>query len=249
MRFLSAIVGALLGAVAGLVIGLLVAVLISGNELFAAGFIAIYAGPTGLLVGVMVGAISSLRLLPYLRENELDGRIRAKRLLFLLTVVIGGTAMLIGLLVLIIRSDITPPTDHELLANFERHETTFRKLIEMLKADKGLTRVDVDWTDPNNPETIGVSPARIATYRRMLKDAHVPRGFEARGDFGGVGFLYWGIGSAVSSDTTKGYAYMTTPPIDLLSSLDGYQPDRENTVRVYRHIRGNWYLFYEYLPG
>jgi hypothetical protein len=67
-----------------------------------------------------------------------------------------------------------------------------------------------------------------------------------------VDFYYWDIGSAVSSDTDKGYAYLTMPPFNLLPSLDGSHPDErngDNGVKTYRHIRGNWYLFYEYIPG
>ena len=59
------------------------------------------------------------------------------------------------------------------------------------------------------------------------------------------------IGSAISSDIAKGYAYLTVAPIEVLVSLDGYRPEpgRDEVIRVYRHIRGNWYLFYEYIPG
>jgi hypothetical protein len=60
------------------------------------------------------------------------------------------------------------------------------------------------------------------------------------------------IGSAISSDTIKGYAYRTRPPMEVLNSLDGFRPnpkDADDTIKVYRHIRGNWYLFFEYIPG
>ena len=122
----------------------------------------------------------------------------------------------------------------------------------MIKTDGDLVRLDEDWTDPKNPEAIGISPARISIYRRLLRDARVPRGFQSEGLMDEVDFFYWMIGSAVSRDTSKGYAYLTRPPGETLNSLDAYRPDLRNaddTVKVYRHIHGNWYLFYEYIPG
>ena len=80
----------------------------------------------------------------------------------------------------------------------------------------------------------------------------MPRGFRSEAFSYEVDFYYWIIGSAISSDTAKGYAYSKRPPAETLSSLDGYRPDpnkADDTIKVYRHIRGNWYLFYEYIPG
>jgi len=61
--------------------------------------------------------------------------------------------------------------------------------------------------------------------------------------------LYWCEGSAISSDTDKGYAYLTVPPKQVLTTLDDCQPDEENGVKAYYHIEGCWYLYYDYLPG
>jgi hypothetical protein len=214
-------------------------------------FLLVWLSPVGLILGGAIGAITGLRLSRYLRERETK-RIRWKRIVFPLAVASSAVLILIGMLLWIARSSITPPSDQKLLANFERHEAILNKVIEMLSADGDLIRVDEDWTIPENPERIGVSPSRINAYRRMLRDAGVPRGFRSEGLMYEVDFFYWMIGSAISSDTIKGYAYRMRPPINLLSSLDGYRPDPKNgddTVRVYRHIRGNWYLFYEYIPG
>ncbi len=251
MRFLAGAVGALFGTVAGLASVCLVAVVLTRNELFAVLFIGLWLSPVGLIFGGTIGAIIGLRLSPHLRERETK-RIRWKRILFSLAVASSAVLILIGVLFWIVKSGMTPPSDQKLLANFEHYEATFKDLIEMLKADKGLIRVDEDWTEPKAPETIGVSPARISTYRRMLRHANVPRGFRSKGfSLYEVDFFYWTIGSAISSDISKGYAYMTVPPLEVLASLDGYHPEpkRDETIRVYRHIRGNWYLFYEYIPG
>ncbi len=251
MRFLAAVVGALFGIAAGFAISVLIAIAMARNDLFGAGFLTLVTGPLGTIFGATIGAIIGLRLSPHLRDRETK-RILWRRLLFSLGVASSAILILIGVLFCTIRSDMTPPSDQRLLANFDRHEATFNALIEMLKTDEGVIRIDEDWTDPKNPETIGVPATRIVTYRRMLKDARVPRGFQSERFMFEVDFFYWMIGSAISSDTTKGYAYRTQPPIETRSSLDGYRPDPKNaddTVKVYRHIRGNWYLFYEYIPG
>ena len=225
----------------------LTTVMPGGNSL-AGAFFFMYAAPVGLLIGVALGVVLVLRILRYLRERETTGPARSKKILLVLSLITGVLIVVVGMLWVVSNRD-KPPSDRQLLANFERHETTFNQLIEMAKADKELTRVDEDWTQPENPQTIGVSPARISTYRQLFREAGVPRGFQERAYE--VDFYYWGIGSAISSDTFKGYAYLTMPPVNLLSTLDGCHPEHngDNGVTAYRHIRGNWYLFYEYVPG
>jgi len=251
MRALAIVVGAILGAPLGLVVALLVILLISGNNFFAAAFMSVYGAPIGALLGFIAGGISAPRVLNYIRANDQAGRIRAKRLVSVIGGVVATTAAVVGLLALMLRVDNTPPSDRELLSNFDRHEKTFNQLIEMVKADKELTRVDTDWTNPREPETIGVTAYRITAYRRMLADARVPRGFQTQGFLIEVDFFYWMIGSAISSDITKGYAYIEGPAFNVVDSLDGYKPKprADDVIKVYRHIRGNWYLFYEYIPG
>ena len=40
------------------------------------------------------------------------------------------------------------PTDEAMLRNFHEHRAEFEKLREMISQDRGLRRVDCDWTDP-----------------------------------------------------------------------------------------------------
>jgi hypothetical protein len=242
-RILSAIAGAIAGAVTGLISGLFLATIAGGDNDLMFGFLAIYSAPGGLVIGLVVGAVVGILLYRYAAYTE------NRRVGFALFVV-GLPAVVLGMLWIVNSRDV-PPSDRSLLANFDRHEKTFNQLIEMVKADRDLTRVDTDWTDPREPETIGVTAHRITTYRRMLADARVPRGFQTQGLLIEVDFFYWMIGSAISSDKTKGYAYIEGPAFNVVESLDGYKPKPhgDNVIKVYRHIRGNWYLFYEYIPG
>jgi len=250
VRVLAAIFGGVFGIIIGVMIALFATVMLTHNEPFGVIFIGMLIAPLGLVFGGAMGALAGLQLLPHLRDQA-SGRVRTKKVTLAAGIVISGTIILIGLLVWTVRIGSTPPSDQKLLSNFDKHEAIFNKLIDMINIDRDLIRVDEDWTDPKNPETIGVSASRISIYRRLLKDARVPRGFQSRGLMVEVDFFYWMIGSAISSDISKGYAYLTVPPLEVLVSLDGYRPEpgRDEVIRVYRHIRGNWYLFYEYIPG
>jgi hypothetical protein len=248
MRFFSGIIGAVAGIIVGWVSALFFATLKADNNILFEGFILTYAAPVGLLLGAILGLMIALRTLRYLREREATGTTQSKKISVVLSLITGLIIVVAGML-WVVSNRSKPPSDRELLANFERHEATFNQLIEMTKADRWLDRVDEDWTSPKNPDANGVSPDRIAMYRRLLREAHVPRGFHAIGFGAEVDFYYWTRGSAISSDTDKGYAYLTTPPPNLLGTLDHCQPGGENVVMTYRHIRGNWYLFYEYIPG
>ena len=252
MRVAAGLVGAVLGSIFGVVIGLLVAIVTTHNDPLGILFIGIGTMLAGVLFGSIGGAIAGLRLFYRSGDPTERGRTRTKRVVLLSTAVISSAAILIVLLVWIIRIGMTPPSDQRLMSNFDKHEATFSKLIEMLKTERDLIRVDQDWTEPKDPKTIGVSPARITTYRELLREARVPRGLHSEPFRYEVDFFYWTIGSAISSVTTKGYAYRTRPPIEVLNTLDGFRPDpkdADDAVKVYRHIRGNWYLFYEYVLG
>ncbi len=164
----------------------------------------------------------------------------------MLGLVIGVPALVLGMFYALDHHD-DPPSDQQMLANFHQHRTTFNQLVRMAQADKGLTRIGDDWTIPDDPLSVGATPSRIAQYRKLFGVAGTTSGFGA--DAESVEFYYWGHGSAISSDTDKGYIYAKKPPTPILPSLEGCHPNGENLTFAYRHIEGNWYLYYKYLPG
>ena len=178
MRVVAGLIGAVLGTSIGVVIGLLAAILATHNELFGILFIGMCTVPAGVLLGSILGGIAGSRLFYFSGEAKGRGQIRMQQVVVVSSAVIGSAAILMVLLVWTIRIGMTPSSDQRLLSNFDKHEATFITLIEMLKTDRDLIRVDENWTEPKDPETIGVSPARIAKYRQMLRGARVPRGLK-----------------------------------------------------------------------
>jgi hypothetical protein len=54
------------------------------------------------------------------------------------------------------------------MSRFRAHRGDYEMLLTMLRQDKNLTFVNGGLTLPDDPAAIGISPARIAEYRRML---------------------------------------------------------------------------------
>jgi len=168
MRVVAGLIGAVLGTIIGVVIGLLAAIVTTHNDLFGIFFIGICTVPAGALLGSILGAVAGLRLLYVSGETKERRRIGPKQVLLVSTAVIGSAAIPMVVLVWIIRIGMTPPSDQSLLSNFDKHEATFNALIDMLETDRDFVTVGENWTDPEHPQTIGVSPARVTTYRLML---------------------------------------------------------------------------------
>ena len=246
MGFFYGFVGAVLGSILGGVTAFFVLTAVTDGNSLGVGLGMLVFGPVGLVLGAILGVMLALRVLYYVRGNRDNGQARRKNAL-----VVGGFVLAIPILITAMLWGVdqfgNPPSDQQLLNNFNRHRATFDKLAQMTKADKNLSRVDSDWTDPSDPQTVGVMPERIREYRRLLDSVDLHRGFQAYGKE--VDFISYAQGSAISSDTDKGYAYLTVPPKQTLSSLDQCQPDEdEKAIEAYRHIEGCWYLYYDYRP-
>jgi hypothetical protein len=97
----------------------------------------------------------------------------------LLVVVAIVAAILLGSVAMIFHSWIPTlrPSDAVMIEKFQQKREIFETLVKMIREDRGLKRVDVDWTDPADPSTIGVGPERIALYRQLCREAGVSRGF------------------------------------------------------------------------
>ena len=139
----------------------------------------------------------------------------------------------------------THPSDSALLQRFDTNEADLERLLTMLREDPKLQRVDDTWTNPSDPSSIGVSAERIATYRRLFAKLGIPRGFYAFHAPERFTFLASTFGLSVSG-SAKGYAYLENKPVLIVSSLDTYWSSDNRSFTAYRHIKGNWYLYFDY---
>jgi hypothetical protein len=243
VKILLRIIGAVTGAAFGLLSSVALVRVLSGGNVVEEGFLLLPGAPIGLLVGAFAGAIVAMQA----ARMFLSAPGRGKKRRLLLALVLGIPAAFIAV-AWIAREAVEPPSDAVMLRHFDRHEGALDTLAKMADADKGLDRVDQDWTMPADTRSVGVSSERLADYRRLLRDAGTPRGFQVSQSQDGFNFLFWLRGSAISDDTDKGFAYRTSPPAHTVQFLDGIRTDSRNASIAYRHIRGNWYLFYEFIP-
>jgi len=136
------------------------------------------------------------------------------------------------------------PSDAEIIARFRVNRAQIEQLMAMMRSDRVLTRVDDNWTDPEDPTTVGISHERIAEYRRILNTIGFPRGFYYDPKSGRVKFMAWAVGLVVGG-AAKSLIYLpeAPPPGPLVADLDAYQrPPEQSYILVYRHIEGPWYL-------
>jgi len=248
MRFRYGLIGAVLGAIVGGAAALLIISISTNGDDFGIVFMGVLYGPVGLAIGAVLGVVAALCVLPFVHGDKAARLAPKKKALLIPGLVIGAPLLSIGLLSWAFSLG-GPPSDNQLLSNFARHRSAFEQLARMVQTDKGLQWVDVDWASPSNTSTVGVSPARLAEYRSLLRRAGVPKGFQVGDTPNEIDFYSWVTGSVLSDDTFKGYAYCAKPPVHRLRSLDNYQPGSENVEIAYRHIQGQWYLFYESTPG
>lgn len=152
----------------------------------------------------------------------------------------------------------THPDDERLLAGFEAHEAEFDTLVAMFEADKGLGRVGEDFTRPRDPGLVGVSTQRIEEYRALCSvvgatgciEGYDDTYFRAAGLSGGRSsptkdpmMIHVSSQGLSISGSSKGYLYSSHPEDEIVASLDNLAPTLSG--RWLRHIRSNWYLYYE----
>jgi hypothetical protein len=241
------IIGAVIGAAFGLVTCYALLPALCGGNLLAAGFLFLPGAPLSLIAGGVAGAISATRVAKCLGVRPETTAKRRSRRILVLSLLLGIPSAFFAV-VWIGRVAMEPPSDAAMLRHFEHNEATFAALAQMATADKGLDRVDQNWTMPADTSRVGVSTERLEVYRRLLSQAGTPRGFQISRDHDGFNFFFWLMGSAISDDTDKGFAYRTTPPSNTVQSLDGIRAASREPFIAYRHIHGNWYLFYEFIP-
>ena len=137
------------------------------------------------------------------------------------------------------------PSDKVLLSEFQSHKAEFDKLLQMFLTDKGLGRVAYSFTRPENLNEIGISEQRLREYRDLFDELSLSAGIEGYDEKEAIWFHASTYGLSVSG-SSKGFAYLTKPPQLVVDSLDGYRSKDGRSFTAFRHIEGNWYLYYDY---
>jgi hypothetical protein len=129
-------------------------------------------------------------------------------------------------------------SDEDLIDNFHANRSEFDRLLGMVMEDKSLYRVDHNWTEPGQPESVGIPQARIDEYRKLMKKLGILRGFSASRARKDVDVEFFSSFEGYA----KGYLYAKRPPHDLGANLDDVI--QKGLLYGSRHIEGDWYLFY-----
>lgn len=137
------------------------------------------------------------------------------------------------------------PSDKALTENFQSHKAEFDQLLQMFLADEGLSLVDFGWTLPKEPESIGVTQERLEQYRKLFREVNLSKGIHSHKTKGIVWFTASTRGLGISG-SGKGYAYATKRPELVVDDLDNYKSKNGKSFTAYKHIEGNWYLYFDF---
>lgn len=115
----------------------------------------------------------------------------------------------------------------------------------MFLEDKGLGRVAYDFTRPERPEEVGVTRERLADYRKLFGNLGLTAGVEGYDEKDMVWFHVSTYGLSVTG-SSKGYAYLRERPKLVVDNLDTYWSRDGKSFTAFRHIEGDWYLYFDY---
>ena len=154
------------------------------------------------------------------------------------------------------------PSDKNLIAHFGKHRSDFDTLRQMLDDDPELIRVNSNYYDDSSqrgshkPSAV-LSRKRWAAYRDFFRKLQLENGiWQAQsGKYGRMVFFFVSTGGALDSTSAKGIAYISEPPTKRIAyiskpppvSSDSLDNSFERSLLYgYKHIEGNWYVFFSY---
>ncbi len=143
------------------------------------------------------------------------------------------------------------PSDEEMLETFQEQRRTFETLRRMFEADTTLELVNENSVVPNR----AITSDRAVQYRQLMDRAGVSSAKAVRHSREGKStffFTAYTIGLSISG-RSKGYSYDPVRPDSIVDNLTRFER-RIDSLRdqgqkifapfVYRHIEGNWYLYF-----
>jgi hypothetical protein len=108
----------------------------------------------------------------------------------------------------------------------------------MFRTDKEVERVAPSFTRGT------LSQERWNEYRRLFRILNLESGIEGYGEKDFIWFHASSSGLATSG-SSKGFIYTLTPIEALVDDLDITANEVSYEGRIYRHLEGSWYLYYE----
>ena len=169
----------------------------------------------------------------------------ARRVLVSTSIIFLALATLLALAVLF-SGRSTYPSDEALIRRFERNEAMFSELVSQLQARPDIAYLGYNVafydgrgrvTEPGEEKELRALMGRLRLMSVNPDDDDGPDVYMEITPSGG---------SLGSSNKTKGYARLSTPPIPVrtVGNLDAIgQVGAVADLYFYRHMKGNWYLY------
>lgn len=137
------------------------------------------------------------------------------------------------------------PTDQAMLKNWRAHKNEFEHLRQMYSADKQLASVTATSAYPfHDAGEIGINANRLAEYRDYFQKLRLTNGIYGDDGKERVWFRASDQGFAMTA-TIKGYVFTKLKPEVLVEGLDNFRFKEGQGTQAYRHIEGDWYLYFE----
>ena len=122
-------------------------------------------------------------------------------------------------------------SDAHRISMFRAHKSEYETLLNMLQHDRGLKFINSGLSVPEDPGIIGISPRRIAEYRRYMSKI-------------GSAAIYYepSVGSAVFTSGTVGAPVIVYFPMQSAAAAEKYGVPLDRPPAQSFHIEGNWCL-------
>jgi len=123
-------------------------------------------------------------------------------------------------------------------------EADFAELVKAFGKDSYVNSIGFDYVFMEGDEKAGLSVARLAEYRSLLKKL----GLSRIGRGGGGIQLSASTKDLLVARSHKDFYYAEFEPSPLVDSIDGVSRatgDRRDQAPVFKKVKGNWYLYYE----
>lgn len=143
----------------------------------------------------------------------------------------------------------------EIAIFFYQHKSEFEQMSQELFGlqDKGLSRLDDTWSDPENLEQVGLDENARKNLWKRLERLNTPRGVYCTDE--SIKYIMYSFGLSVSG-RSEGLLYSKNEPVNYFKcdsnkyqsipySLEDPKPETKCSYEIYTKIEDNWYIFEE----